>query len=90
MTSLILSGACGHMGRVIADTVRKKDDFEIVCGFDIKQDAASPFPVYSSPKEFSGRADVIIDFSGVLTGMLIVYIIILIVKNHKERKYVRY
>lgn len=63
MTSLILSGACGHMGRVIADTVRKKDDFEIVCGFDIKQDAASPFPVYSSPKEFSGRADVIIDFS---------------------------
>lgn len=51
------------MGRVIADTVRKKDGFEIVCGFDIKQDAASPFPVYSSPKEFSGRADVIIDFS---------------------------
>lgn len=34
--------------------------------------------------------DVIIDFSGVLTGMLIVYIIILIVKNHKERKNVRY
>lgn len=63
MTSIILSGACGHMGRVIADTVRKKDGFEIVCGFDIKQDAASPFPVYSSPKEFSGRADVIIDFS---------------------------
>ena len=63
MTSIILSGACGHMGRVIADTVRKKDGFEIVCDFDIKQDAASPFPVYSSPKEFSGRADVIIDFS---------------------------
>lgn len=63
MTSIILSGACGHMGRVIADTVRKKEGFEIVCGFDIKQDVASPFPVYSSPKEFSGRADVIIDFS---------------------------
>ncbi|MDY6314273.1 MAG: 4-hydroxy-tetrahydrodipicolinate reductase [Clostridia bacterium] len=63
MTSIILSGACGHMGRVIADTVRTKEGFEIVCGFDIKQDVASPFPVYSSPKEFSGRADVIIDFS---------------------------
>lgn len=63
MTKIILSGACGHMGRVIADTVKKKDDFEIVCGFDVKQDAASAFPVYSSPKEFSGKADVIIDFS---------------------------
>lgn len=63
MTKIILNGANGHMGRVIADIVREKDDIEIVCGFDIKQDSASAFPVYSSPDEFSGKADVIIDFS---------------------------
>ena len=63
MTSIILSGACGHMGHVIADTVEKKDDFEIVCGFDIKQDPSLTFPLYSSPNEFSGKADVIVDFS---------------------------
>lgn len=63
MTSIIINGALGFMGRVIADTVKKADDLEVVCGFDIKQDEASMFPVYSSPDDFKGSADVIIDFS---------------------------
>lgn len=63
MTSIIINGALGFMGRVIADTVKKNDDLEVVCGFDIKQDEASMFPVYSSPDDFKGSADVIIDFS---------------------------
>lgn len=72
MTKLILNGALGFMGRVIADTVKSDDNFEIVCGFDIRADEASPFPVYTAPSDFGGKADVIIDFShpSSLTGIL--------------------
>ncbi len=63
MTKLILNGACGFMGRVIAGAVSDNPNFEIVCGFDIKADSATTFPVYSKPSDFQGKADVIIDFS---------------------------
>ena len=52
MTKLILNGALGFMGRVIADTVKSDDNFEIVCGFDIRADEASLFPVYTNPSDF--------------------------------------
>lgn len=70
MTKLILNGACGHMGRVIASSVT--DDFSIVCGFDVKCNDTSAFPIYSSPSDFEGKADVIIDFShpSSLSGIL--------------------
>ena len=72
MTKLILNGALGHMGKVIANTVRGNDKFDIVCGFDIRNDEMSTFPIYTNPSDFKGKADVIIDFShpSSLTGIL--------------------
>ena len=70
MTKLILNGACGHMGKVIASSIT--EDFSIVCGFDIRCDETSSFPIYTSPDDFDGKADVIIDFShpSSLSGIL--------------------
>lgn len=62
MTRILLVGACGKMGRVIADIASKRDDCEIVAGVDkFPQDCS--FPVYESIFDVSEKADAIIDFS---------------------------
>ena len=63
MTDIILSGCCGVMGKNIAQCIEKKDDCRIVAGIDIKSDDNSPFPIYKNADNFTGKADVIIDFS---------------------------
>ena len=63
MIKLILSGCNGKMGTVISNLVKNDDSIEIVAGFDINTTAESGYPVYASPDEFNGEADVIIDFS---------------------------
>ncbi len=63
MTDIILSGCCGVMGKNIAECISKKDDCRIVAGIDIKTVEDSPFPIYKNADNFSGKADVIIDFS---------------------------
>ncbi len=61
MVSIILSGANGKMGHVVADLVLDHDDCKIVAGVDIKGEQECDFPV---SKDFSGLSgDVIIDFS---------------------------
>lgn len=62
MTNIILSGANGKMGKVIAAMAAENDDLNIVCGFDVNT-GSSDFPVYSNPEEYIDDADVIIDFS---------------------------
>jgi len=62
MIKIILSGCKGKMGQVIGGIVNDTENAEIVCGFDINTEG-SEYPVYSSPDEFSGDADAIIDFS---------------------------
>lgn len=62
MTNIILSGANGKMGKVITAMAAENDDLNIVCGFDVNTDS-NEFPVYSNPEEYTGEADVIIDFS---------------------------
>jgi 4-hydroxy-tetrahydrodipicolinate reductase len=62
MLKILLSGCSGKMGKVIANMVTTSDACEIVAGIDIaKYDAT--FPIYNAPFDFSGKADVIIDFS---------------------------
>ena len=63
MIKLILSGCNGKMGTVISNLVKNDDSIEIVAGFDINTTAENGYPVYASPDEFKGEADVIIDFS---------------------------
>ncbi len=60
MTKIILSGCNGKMGQVI--TALAGDTAEIVCGIDITE-PKNLYPVYSNPFDFTGDADVIVDFS---------------------------
>lgn len=72
MTKIIISGSSGRMGRVIASLCDAKPDVQIVAGFDMNAVKSGGFPVYSEPLEFSGEADVLVDFSSpeALDGLL--------------------
>lgn len=63
MINVILSGANGHMGKVIASLAENDPDIRICAGFDINNMPGDGFPVYKNPFEYTGEADVIIDFS---------------------------
>ncbi len=63
MTRIIITGACGKMGKVIASVVAARDDCEVVAGVDKYNDNTAPFPVYATLEEVNEEADVVIDFS---------------------------
>ncbi len=60
---ILLSGCNGKMGHVVAQTAAEQKDVRIVAGFDIRTEASDGFPVFAEPDEFTGKADVLIDFS---------------------------
>ncbi len=62
MINILLSGANGKMGKVITRLVADMEDINIVAGVDINTESDT-FSVFSSPFEFDGECDVIIDFS---------------------------
>ena len=61
MVSIILSGANGKMGHVVADLVVNNEECKIVAGVDISGKNECDFPVYQNFDNLTG--DVIIDFS---------------------------
>ncbi|MBQ2896788.1 MAG: 4-hydroxy-tetrahydrodipicolinate reductase [Clostridia bacterium] len=63
MIKLIISGCNGKMGSVISNLVKNDENIEVVAGFDINTTSENGYPVFSDPSQFSGEADVIIDFS---------------------------
>lgn len=63
MVRAIIHGACGRMGRMIADIASKDAGIEIVAGVDAFGGTYADFPVYSSLEECAEEADVVIDFS---------------------------
>ena len=63
MLKILLNGACGRMGRVIAALAEKKDDMCIIAGIDVKPEQYGSFPVYADLYEFTGDADVVLDFT---------------------------
>ncbi len=66
MTNIILCGCCGRMGAAIAKLATGRDDIKIVAGVDVNINSGatvSGFPIYQGISEFSGKADVIVDFS---------------------------
>ena len=63
MINIILSGANGKMGQVIANLVSGDPDIKIRAGFDKNTVENNTFPVYALPSEYTGAADCIIDFS---------------------------
>ena len=48
-TRIILSGACGRMGRVIADIVSQREDCQIVAGIDLVTVPYADFPIFKDP-----------------------------------------
>ncbi len=60
---LIISGALGAMGKVIADAAAADPDFDVIAGIDREDRMDGPFPVYEDPSNITEKADVIIDFS---------------------------
>lgn len=70
MVSIILSGANGKMGHVVADLVLNNEDCKIVAGVDISGKSECDFPVYKNFDNITG--DVVIDFSNpsALDGIL--------------------
>ncbi|MCL1882027.1 MAG: 4-hydroxy-tetrahydrodipicolinate reductase [Oscillospiraceae bacterium] len=78
-TNIVLSGACGKMGRVIAELVEQRADCQIIAGIDICESTPPEgFSVVSKLSELSGlssnfgKPEVIIDFShpSALTDLL--------------------
>ena len=63
MTRIVITGACGKMGRVINDIVNTRDDCEITAGIDITGEQYADFPVYKKLFDLPEKPDVIIDFS---------------------------
>lgn len=63
MLRLILSGCNGRMGRAVESLCAAQPELEIVAGFDLLGAGDRDFPVFSSPADFKGQADAVIDFS---------------------------
>ena len=59
---LLISGACGRMGRMIAQGAQEAG-FDIACGVDSKPDGGLGFPVFDSYGAVNVPVDLVIDFS---------------------------
>ena len=63
MIKVAINGINGKMGKVLSNAVRNQEDMELVCGFDIYDDANNGCPVYKTPSDCPDKVDVVIDFS---------------------------
>lgn len=63
MINLIISGCSGRMGHVVEEICSSDPSVNVVAGFDILGTSDRTFPVFASPEQFEGNADVVIDFS---------------------------
>ena len=64
MTKIMIVGANGRMGQVLAGAVKNTDGMQVCCGVDIYADSIkNEFPVCRSIDECTTEPDVIIDFS---------------------------
>lgn len=63
MVSVIIHGASGHMGHVVADICGQDPDVKVAAGIDVAGEAYGDFPIFHNVDECTVPADVIIDFS---------------------------
>ncbi len=63
MIRVIVSGACGHMGRIVAECVNNAEDMEVAALVDAGCGPSEDGSVLASVADFDGEADVVIDFS---------------------------
>ena len=62
MLKILLSGACGRMGRQVAN-LAEEEQAVISCGVDVHVEQWNDFPVYPSFSMVTEEADAIVDFS---------------------------
>ena len=65
MIKVILNGANGAMGKVVADLISADPDMEVVVGVDRRSDMDAAFPIMDNINKVNVAADVVIDFSSV-------------------------
>lgn len=72
MLKIIISGCNGHMGRVVESLCNADPQVEVAAGFDVLGSSEREFPVFTSPAQFTGKANAVIDFSSpaALDGLL--------------------
>lgn len=72
MTKIVICGACGKMGRAVADVISARDDCSVIAGIDLSPVKYSNFTVYSEVTELTDIPDVIVDFThpSALDGLL--------------------
>ncbi len=63
MRKIIISGCNGYMGRVVESLCLADPEVSIVAGFDLLGNREKDYPIFTSPEEFTGEADAVIDFS---------------------------
>ncbi|MBQ4637760.1 MAG: 4-hydroxy-tetrahydrodipicolinate reductase [Clostridia bacterium] len=64
MLNIVINGACGRMGRMIADVAQTDNNINIVAGVDkFAAGATMSFPLFENLKDVNAGADVIVDFS---------------------------
>lgn len=66
MTDILLNGCNGRMGKMIVNSVKNDGRYRIAAGVDVKQtneEAYYDFPVFRKLADYTGSADVIIDFN---------------------------
>ena len=71
MLNILLCGCGGRMGAAFTAAATAAGD-RVIAGIDTNPAAESTYPVYTTPFEFEGKADVIVDFShhSALAGLL--------------------
>lgn len=62
MLKILLSGACGRMGRQVAACVEEQNA-RIIAGVDVNAEKGAAFPVYPAFSLVQEQADVIVDFT---------------------------
>ncbi len=63
MTKVVITGANGKMGKVIASIIEQRNDCKVIGGIDLNTAPNGSFPIVSSFDELTEKPDVIIDFS---------------------------
>ncbi len=63
MTKIVITGANGKMGKVIASLAASRNDCEIIAGIDLNDAPNGSFPIVKEPFSLPEKPDVIIDFS---------------------------
>ncbi|MBR6760573.1 MAG: 4-hydroxy-tetrahydrodipicolinate reductase [Oscillospiraceae bacterium] len=63
MVEIVISGACGKMGRTLAACIAERDGCKVIAGIDLFPCDTLGFPVVQTPAALPQTPDVIIDYS---------------------------